>query len=145
MKDKNGKEIKTGDVVRISGAYFQKDNSLWIVEHTPGDYSWSGKDLGLRKLTKTGRIPKRDNVGFWPITVTVSDYWKKVEAKAWNEDHAEIEIVDLENMDAARELFEGHLAASEAGVEWSKDHGYWADVPTYKLLAEHWAEVLARM
>ena len=30
MVDKNGVEMKTGDVVLISGAFFKNDNGLWL-------------------------------------------------------------------------------------------------------------------
>ena len=42
MLDKNGVEIKTGDIVEISGAYFKNDNGLYFVTHSPGDPTWSG-------------------------------------------------------------------------------------------------------
>ena len=37
MLDKNGIEIKTGDVVEITGAYFKNDNGLYFVERSAGD------------------------------------------------------------------------------------------------------------
>ena len=37
MVDKNGVEMKTGDIVRVSGAYFKNDNGLWFIERSPGD------------------------------------------------------------------------------------------------------------
>lgn len=33
MFDKNGHEIKTGDIVEITGAYFKNDNGLYFVEY----------------------------------------------------------------------------------------------------------------
>lgn len=45
MLDKNGVEIKTGDIVEISGAYFKNDNGLYFVTHSPGDPTWSGRRL----------------------------------------------------------------------------------------------------
>ena len=58
MLDKNGKEIKTGDVVRISGAYFKNDNAIFFVTHSPGDITWSGKYHSLHKISKAGKISK---------------------------------------------------------------------------------------
>lgn len=37
MKDCKGKEIRTGDIVLIAGAYFQNDNGHYAVIHSPGD------------------------------------------------------------------------------------------------------------
>ena len=95
MLDKNGREIKTGDVVRISGAFFKNDNGLYYVENSDGDPSWSGKEHSLRKISKKGKISTaKYNVCFWPISVFVSDRSKRAEANDWNRNHAEIEVVD---------------------------------------------------
>ena len=50
MKDKNSKEIKTGMIVKISGAYFENDNGLYFVENSPGDPSWCGSDHCLKRI-----------------------------------------------------------------------------------------------
>ena len=31
MKDKNGKEMRTGDIVKISGAYTKRHNGLFVI------------------------------------------------------------------------------------------------------------------
>ena len=54
MLDKNGVEIKTGDIVEISGAYFKNDNGLYFVTHSPGDPTWSGRDYSLKRISKYG-------------------------------------------------------------------------------------------
>lgn len=77
MLDKNGIEIKTGDVVRITGAYFKTDNALYFVEHSDGDPDWCGKDHCLLKIKRNGELSKAKNaVCFWPIMVTVNGYEK---------------------------------------------------------------------
>ena len=53
MKEKNGIEMKTGDIVEISGAYFKNDNGLYFIEYSPGDPSWSGLDYCLKRISKT--------------------------------------------------------------------------------------------
>lgn len=94
MKDKNGIEIKKGDKVMITGAYFKSDNGLWIVEHAPGDDGWYGNDYCLHRLNKNGTESKaKNNIAFWPLFVTVSGYWKRLEAKAHNAEHAQIEVI----------------------------------------------------
>ena len=94
MLDKNGIEIKTGDVVKIEGAYFKNDNGFWFVEHSAGDADWCGSDHGLVKISKSGKISTaKRNLCFWPIMITTNSYEKRVEAKAWNQEHATIEVV----------------------------------------------------
>ena len=94
MLDKNGIEIKRGDIVRITGAYFKADNGLWKVETAPGVGNWLGKDYGLRRLNRNGSLSTaKYNVGFWPIMVTVNSRIKRMEARAHNAAHAQIEVI----------------------------------------------------
>lgn len=100
MFDMNGVEIKAGDIVKIDGAYFKNDNGLYFVESAPGNSWWSGDDCCCKKISKTGKISKSTrNICFWPIMVCVSNYSKKMEARAWNEKNATIEVVKIKNMD----------------------------------------------
>ena len=100
MLDNNGIEIKTGDVVRITGSYFKTDNALYFVEHSGGDPDWCGSDHCLLKIKRNGELSKAKNaICFWPIMVTVNGYEKFTTAKLWNKEHAQIEIV--EGIDAA--------------------------------------------
>lgn len=98
MTDKNGIEIKTGDIVEISGAYFKNDNGLYFVERSPGDPSWCGSDYSLHRISKSGKISKAKNyLCFWPISVFVSDPRKAAEAKRWNKEYAQIEVTKVKD------------------------------------------------
>ena len=95
MLDKNGREIKTGDTVKISNAYFKNDNGFYFVDNSAGDASWSGTDHSLKKISRKGKISTaKYNICFWPISVFVSDRTKRAEANEHNRKYAEIEIVD---------------------------------------------------
>lgn len=97
--DKNGIEIRTGQIVEITGAYFKNDNGLYFVDRSPGDPSWIGSDYSLKKISKTGKISKaKHNICFWPIGIFVSDRCKAAEAHRWNEKHAQIEVKSIKNM-----------------------------------------------
>ena len=112
MTDKNGIEIKTGNIVRITGAYFKNDNGLYYVEHSPGDPGWCGKDHCLKKISKAGKISKATySICFWPIMVTVSGS-KYYEAKRWNVENAQIEVMpSLSNMSEVVEHFREKVAS----------------------------------
>lgn len=98
MTDKNGVEICTGDVVRISGSYFKNANGLYFVRRSPGDAGWSGDSYGLTKISKAGKISKvRGNIGSWPLSTYVSSLAERAKAYAWNTEHAEIEVVQIAN------------------------------------------------
>lgn len=92
--DKNGKEIKTGDIVKIEGGYFKADNGTFLVKHSPGDPSWSGSDYSLKKCNKKGKESQsKYSTAFWPLMVTVNSRDKRIEAKQHNAEHATIEVI----------------------------------------------------
>lgn len=94
MLDKNGKEIKTGDIVRIEGGYFKADNGLFVVKNSPGDPQWNGSDYSLRKCNKKGvESEAKYAVAFWPLMVTTNSRNKRIAAHAHNKEHATIEII----------------------------------------------------
>lgn len=94
MLDKNGKEIKTGDIVKIEGGYFKADNGTFLVKHSPGDPNWSGSDYGLTKCNKKGvESEAKYATAFWPLMVTTNSREKRYAAKQHNKDHATIEII----------------------------------------------------
>lgn len=148
MLDKNGVEIRTGDVVRISGAFFKNDNGLYYVENSPGDPSWSGGDHSLRKISKAGKISvAKHNICFWPIFVCVSDRAKSAEARAWNKAHAEIEVVAIQNMAEVAAHFEAEAAGLDGQIDrtrwdWGEDH---PSVARLRGLQEHYRAVAARV
>ena len=148
MLDKTGTEIRTGDVVRISGAYFKNDNGLYYVEHSPGDPSWSGRDHSLRKISKAGKISvAKHNICFWPIFVCVSDQAKSAEARAWNKAHAEIEVVAIQNMAEVAAHFEAEAAdldwyINRARWDWGEDHH---EVARLRGVQNHYKAVAARV
>lgn len=93
MTDKNGKEMRTGDIVVTSGAYLKNDNARWVIVKSPGDAGWSGKDYCIYKLNKNNTISKsKYRTGFWPIMVCTNSFRIRCEAKGWNDEHAEIEV-----------------------------------------------------
>lgn len=86
MVDKNGVEMKTGDVVLISGAFFKNDNGLWFIERSPGDPSWCGSSYSLTKLKRNGQpSTAKYNLCSWPIAIFTNSWAKRNEAHAWNE------------------------------------------------------------
>jgi len=94
MKDRNGKEIKTGDTVEITGAYFKNDNGRFKVVHSAGDPDWLGKEHSLRKLNKNGTESQaKYRIAFWPLTVCVSSYELRCKAKKHNTENAQIEVI----------------------------------------------------
>lgn len=94
MTDKNNIEMKTGDIVRVENAYFQTDNGLYYIEHTPGDPTWCGNDYSLHKICKNGKVSTASrSIAFWPLAAFTNDREKNAAAREHNKEHATIEVI----------------------------------------------------
>ena len=73
----------------------ENDNGLWLVTNVPGAPDWHGRDICLQKIGKSGKLnTSKGRYGFWPIGVFTNDRMKRLEANAWNAEHATIEVLD---------------------------------------------------
>lgn len=94
MQDKNGRTMRTGDIVKIENAYFKNDNGYYFIDRSPGDASWLGSDYSLHKIGKRGKISTaKYNIAFWPLSSYCSDQRKNAEAHEHNKKYATIEVV----------------------------------------------------
>lgn len=144
MLDKNGVEIKTGQIVEITGAYFKNDNGLYFVTRSPGGPWWCGTGYSLTKISKTGKISKaKYNLCFWPIVSVVSDRWKAAEANAWNKEHAQIEVKKIKNMTEVAAYFQAKADELDDPIRYltysiGEDH---PEVIRNKALQNHFATI----
>lgn len=101
LTDKNGIEMKTGDIVKIENAYFKNDNGFYYIENTPGDLSWCGNEYSLHKICKNGKLSTASNhIAFWPLAAFCNDRAKNYAAREHNKQFATIEIIDdIDNAD----------------------------------------------
>lgn len=91
--------IKTGDIVKVSGAYSKAKNGLYVVIAAPGDPTTVGSDYDLLRVTQAGKISQSDHSTiFWPLRSWSNnrEYCKK--ANAWNKAHAEIALASVKSM-----------------------------------------------
>ena len=113
MKDINGTEIMTGQVVEIKNAFFKNDNGTYFVRHSPGDPDWCGNDYSLRRIKRNGELTKTNRLCFWPICTFVSSKAKNAEAKQWNAANATIEVKEF----VKTEHIAAHFAEKADGLE----------------------------
>ena len=114
MKDKNGVEIRTGDTVRINGAYFKNSNGVFVVTSCPGDPHWSGHDVSCKRLCKSGELSgRRDSVEFWPLSHYCSDSRKNAAAREHDKECATIEVISIENTGYISEYFRDKAEEAE--------------------------------
>lgn len=117
MKDANGVNIRTGMVVRISGAFHRADNGLYFVIKSPKDPLWREHYHALRKIDKSGKLcpsTRDDSIGFWPIRVCAGSKEEEAEAGAWNAEHAKIEVVQIDNTEEVKRWFLGKSVNAQA-------------------------------
>lgn len=94
MNDKNGIELRTGQIVEITGGFFKADNGRYLIVRSPGDEGWLGKDYSLRKVSKKNEFSlAKYSIAFWPLSACTNDHFKNIEANAHNEKNARIEVV----------------------------------------------------
>lgn len=148
MFDKNGKEIKTGDVVEITGAYFKSDNGLYFVDRTPRDPCWTGNAYCLKKICRNGQISKaKNNICFWPIEHFVSSRDKRMEAAAWDEKNARIEVKTIHNTEGISEHFRHESRKVESEIQrlvriWGRED---EEIQAYRDLQAHYTAVAERV
>lgn len=148
MLDKNGIEIKTGDIVEITGAYFKNDNGLYFVANSPQNPFWSGSDHCCHKISKAGRISKaKHHLCFWPISVFVNDRTLRAEANQWNAEHAQIEVKTIDNMAEVIGYFQQELNDLQGSIQrmiW--DYGEESEpVKKYKTMAQAYYDIIERI
>ena len=123
MTDKNNVEIKAGDIVEITGAYFKHDNALYFVEHIPGDPGWNGGDICLHMIGKSGKLSStKYSTCFWPLKAYVNDREKAARANLWNSEHAQIEVRTDINQSFVAGWFRKAADDLSVTIEWYKLH-----------------------
>jgi len=150
MVDKNGIEIRTGDVVRVSNAYFKCDNGVYFVDNSPGDPSWIGNDYSLHRIKRNGELATGKNrVAFWPLAAFTSDRSKNAAAREWNREHAEIEIIKFDKIEEIRKHFADSAYKTERQIEYYVWHCGWnehgKEIRMYKDCVAHYKAVAKRL
>lgn len=147
MLDKNGIEMKTGDAVKVSGAYFKIDNGLYFIDHTPGDPSWCGRSYGMKGINKNGTMSKTRSCAFWPLESFLSDRHKSAYADKYNKENAKIEIVHNIPVESMIKHFAEEKESAEdrrdfAAYNWGEDHD---EVKKFQEIADHYQTIIERL
>lgn len=133
MKDKNGIELKTGQIVEITGGFFKADNRRFVIVRSPGDEGWLGSDYSLRKVSKKNEFSlAKYSIAFWPLSACTTDSFKNMEADEHNAKNAQIEIVG--------EMANVKIKAKIADCEKQKKH--WRGNITYLNRLQEWIDEL---
>lgn len=113
MLDKNGREIKMGDIVRVENGYFKNGNGLFFVESEYKNSLW------LVKIAKNGKISVNSNASqSWPLKSYCSDRIKNHEASAHNKANATIEVVEDVNTFYVVQRFQNSLDTAKKRLDY---------------------------
>lgn len=147
--DSNNKEIRTGDIVTISGAYFKSSNGLFFVEHGPDFPDSRGSDLWLRRIKKNGELTVNNakSVESWPLRSYCSDRVKNREARLHNEQNAKITVTEGVNTFHAAAWFreksnDNRERAQDLSLRWGADRD---DVRSLLASGDFYAAVADRL
>ena len=148
MKDKNGVEIRTGDTVRINGAYFKNSNGLFAVTSCPGDPNWSGRDICLKRICKNGELSiRRDSVEFWPLSHYCSDSRKNAAAREHDRENATIEVVEIKDKSYISKYFREKADEIAQRAEYSAQRfgEQHSEAVRLREITEHYKKVVDRI
>lgn len=120
MNDKNGREIRTGDIVKIDGGYFKTSNGIFYVSNLDTERS-----LWLHRVKKNGEIcvDSASSTQSWPLSSYCSDPRKNAEARKHNAEHVTIEVVENVNTWHVAEHFRQKAAELREGAENARRRG----------------------
>lgn len=95
MMDKNGIELKVGQIVKIEGGFFKADNGLFRIANAPENENWGGLDYCLKKVNAKdySDSTSKYSTAFFPLMVTVNSREKRIEAREHNKANVTIEVV----------------------------------------------------
>ena len=74
LKDVNGVEMRTGDIVEITGGFFKSDNGVFLITASPKDTGWFGSYYAMERVNKNGSIStSKSKNGSWPIGIYINN------------------------------------------------------------------------
>lgn len=145
MLDCNNREIKIGDVVRVSGGYFKSSNGLFFVSD---DYFGQGGSVWLHRIKKNGEpcVNSATSTESWPLSSYCSDARKNRAARAHNAENAKIEIVDGVNTWHIAENFRKRAQEYRERAERARQNGWGEDEVSKSVQsAERFESAVARL
>lgn len=140
MLDKNGREINTGDIVRVENGFFKSSNGLFFVESEYKNSLW------LVKIAKNGKISVNSKASqSWPLKSYCSDRIKNHEASAHNKERATIEVTEGINTFYIVQRFQESLNTAKKRLDYWNRNNNKADAAREEKRIAELEEAIARI
>lgn len=139
MNDSNNREIRTGDFVKITGAYFKTANGLFL---TTDD----GESVSLRKVKKTGELclDRAGNFQSLPMRY-YCDAKKNRAARIHDAENLRFEVVDGVPTFYAAEHFRQEAANYDERADFQRRMGFNDDAEKNAEKAAYYSEIADRL
>ena len=125
MKDKNGKELRTGLVVKVSGAYTKNNNGLFLITHSEGDACWTGNYYSLKKIKNNGEFSTaKYSTSSLPLAYYSNNSNYNITAREHDEKNLEIEVVEISDYSHISEYFRNEIENMNDQIEYSIQRGF---------------------
>ena len=131
MLDSNNREIRTGDFLTVSGAYFNTDNGLFLVTEASDAPDYSGDSVYLHRVKKNGElcVNRAGSRSSLPLLHFCNDAKKNRAAHEHDEKYLRYEVVDGINTHYAIEYYKEKIARWNeriasyrvSSVDWQKE------------------------
>lgn len=140
--------MKTGYIVKVSGAYSKAQNGLYVVITSPGDPTTSGRDYRLLRVTQAGKVSQSDRSTIdWPLRTWSNNRDYCTKANAWNKAHAEITHASVKDMSEIVAYFrvksdDANKRAEHYAIQWGEDN---RDAKLSREISAFYASVVSRI
>lgn len=144
MKNFDISMLKAGDFIRISGAYFTKNNGLYLVTDGAASPRYWGNSVYLKKVKKSGELCLNGELSL-PLGYYCSDSRKNYEARQHDAENLKIEFVDGVPTYYAAEWFRERAAEYAERIEMATRRGDGHTAQTLEESRAHCAAAADRM
>ena len=147
MLDTNNREIRTGDFIRISGAYFNSANGVYLVTsdgQTPDRY---GGNVWMHKVKKNGELclNRAGTTCSLPMGYYCSDASKNRAAKEHDKINLRYEVVDDVPTFYAAEHFKEQAAKCAEVVEHKKRNGWHEEAEKAQVCVDYYTALAEKL
>lgn len=144
MLDTNNKEIRTGDFVKVSGAYFKNSNGLYLVTSASDAPDYCGDSVYMHKVKKNGEMCLNGSTSL-PMGYYCSDREKNRAAREHDSENLKYEVTDGIPTYHAAEHFKKKAAEYADRAENNRRRGWEGEAEKMSRWVDYYSAVADRL